>query len=568
MTYKWDLKNLYKNKEEFYSDMTLVRDKLKKLFEYRKLKIDGNSLYDLMNNCFSIREINYKTLLYASLNYYIDIDNKFFIKMKKQAEELDLDVLDSTNFIDELIVMIDQDRINHFYVECNALKKYKFYIDNVRRMGIHIVNNDITSMCSESINRNLINYNSLIKNINFEVNGNVLNSSNVGSFLVNKDRSIRKKSFNELNNTYLDNSNKFFDIFKSIIDSRQKMVLEKKYSSVLESEIFKDDINSKFIDNLINYVNKNIFLMNKYLSLKCRYLNIEKPYLYDINIPIIDDNDSYDLFKSLDILNNIFKVFGDKYVDVFKRLINESHLELECDDKKHPNITFSWNTYMFTNYKNRYVDLKNLAHELGHIVNSYYSIEKQPFIYSDSTVFVGEVASLVNEILLNDYLYKNSSVKNKKIFYLTKIIENFISQVYRQTMYTEFENLLYNKNQLDLDYVCNQYLELVKKYYGDVINVGDNIASEWMRIGHLFRWSYYVYKYASGYILAFNVIDKIKDNDISNYIDFLSSGCSCSNYDLLKKLDIDLYDEKLMIKSFNLLERYINELEVLLNEEK
>ena len=103
------------------------------------------------------------------------------------------------------------------------------------------------------------------------------------------------------------------------------------------------------------------------------------------------------------------------------------------------------------NYKERYIDLKNLSHEIGHVINYSLSSKKQSFIYSDSNVFVGEVASLVNEILLNDYLWKCSSDKEEKVFYLSKIIENFISQVYRQTMYTEFENLVYNSNQLDLD---------------------------------------------------------------------------------------------------------------------
>jgi len=110
-------------------------------------------------------------------------------------------------------------------------------------------------------------------------------------------------------------------------------------------------------------------------------------------------------------------------------------------------------------------------------------------------------------------------------------------------------------------------LSLVKKYYGNVLEIDEVISSEWMRVGHLFRWSYYVYKYASGYVLAFNVIDKIKNN-VDKYMNFLSSGCCCSNYDLFKELGIDIYDIDLFNNSFKMLNKYIDELDTLIKNKK
>jgi len=153
MKYSWDLKKIYSKKEDFYYDMTLIRDKLKKLCEYKEMKIDGNTLYELMNKCFEIREINFKTLLYASLSYYTDINNEYFVKMKEQAESLDNIVNNETNFIDELINIIEYDNLNLFYEQCDQLKDYKFYIDNVKRLGKHICNNiDLVNLNKENIN--------------------------------------------------------------------------------------------------------------------------------------------------------------------------------------------------------------------------------------------------------------------------------------------------------------------------------------------------------------------------------------------------------------------------------
>ena len=154
MAYKWDLRNIYIKKEDFYYDMTLVRDKIKKISEHREFKVDGNSLYELMKECFIIREINSKTLLYASLNYYIDINNDLYITMKKQAEELDNFVNNETNFIDELISIIDDDKLDDFYSECPDLLSYKYYIDNIRSLSNHLITDKYNDLNDNVIKKN------------------------------------------------------------------------------------------------------------------------------------------------------------------------------------------------------------------------------------------------------------------------------------------------------------------------------------------------------------------------------------------------------------------------------
>ena len=572
MSYSWNLDDLYKKKDDFYLDMTIVRDKIKKLLVYREIKIDGTSLYNLMNDCFEIRKINSKTLLYASLNYYTDINNDSFITMKSQAEELDAFVLEETSFIDELIIILDDEKLDEFYKDNDELLEYKYYIDNIRRSKNHLGFDNIDKINSNlmDINKNIVSYNKMFKDMDFGViDGVSLNNSNINNYLISPDRNIRSETFLNMNKAYIDKGDMFYSIYSSIIGLRKDNVLLKNYNTVLESELDKDNINNIYIDNLINIVNDNINIMNKYLSLKCNYFNISNPSLYDINLSISNNNSEYSIDRAFEILDNVFLNLGKEYYDEYESIKNKECLELSCDSKKHPSIVFSWNNYIFMNYRDRYIDLKNLSHELGHVINYSLSSKKQNYIYSDSNVFVGEVASLVNEILLNDYLYKSSNDKEEKVFYLSKIIENFISQVYRQTMYTEFENLVYNSNQLNLNLLNNNYLSLVKKYYGDVLYIDESICCEWMRVGHLYRWCYYMYKYASGYVLAFNIVKNLKkEGYLDKYIDFLSSGCSMDASMLLNKLDIDLYDKNIINNSFILLEEYISELECLLSEEK
>ena len=177
MKYSWDLKRLYMKIEDFYLDMTLIRDKIKVLCSHREIKIDGNSLYELMSECFSIREMNFKTLLYASLNYYLDINNDSNIKMKQQAEELDSFVGSETSFIDELLCVFEEDKLNLLYEENSKLLDYKFYIDTVRRNSKYFVSNNkipVSSMYALLIlffwNSKLPSDGNIIKNVHQPLN--------------------------------------------------------------------------------------------------------------------------------------------------------------------------------------------------------------------------------------------------------------------------------------------------------------------------------------------------------------------------------------------------------------
>lgn len=222
------------------------------------------------------------------------------------------------------------------------------------------------------------------------------------------------------------------------------------------------------------------------------------------------------------------------------------------------------------NFRGAYIDLKNMIHEIGHIVNYYLSKKEQPFIYEDSTIFVGETASIVNEILLNRYLYKNANTEEEKIFYLSKEIENYFSSVFKQTMYTEFENDLYKirtNSELTSEILCERYFNILKKYYGNNITYDEIANTEWTRLGHLYRWSYYPYKYATGLLMASVVVDSLVDKKSlskEDYIKFLSAGSSQYSLDLLKILNIDLINTNIIESGFNVMAEDIKELQKVL----
>lgn len=256
---------------------------------------------------------------------------------------------------------------------------------------------------------------------------------------------------------------------------------------------------------------------------------------------------------------------GEENLQAVDLLLN-GHIDAVVDDKKHQSIIFSWGIYSFMNFRGSYIDIKNMIHEIGHIVNYYLSKKYQPFIYEDSTIFVGEIAAIVNEILLNRYLYDHAKTKEEKIFYLSKEIENYFTSVFKQTMYTDFEYDLYNtkyKRNLTAELLSEKYANLIKKYYGNHIIYDDIFMSEWTRLGHLYGYSYYPYKYATGLLIVSMVVCSLIDDKTltkEQYLSFLSSGSNQYSFDLLKMLDIDLMNSKILKKGFQILKEDIDKL--------
>ena len=338
------------------------------------------------------------------------------------------------------------------------------------------------------------------------------------------------------------------------------------YNSVLEETLFTENIDSKILTSLIKSVNDNLPLIQEYLKIKATAINIDEPHLYDFNVPL--DNGikrEFTLEEAIDIIKKALAPLGEEYLKTIDILL-DGHIDATPSEKKNQSIIFSWQDYSFLNFRGRYADVKNLIHELGHIVNYYLSKKKLPFLYEDSTVFVGETASIVNEILLTQYLIKNSQSDEEKIYYLSLEIENYFTSVFKQTMDTEFEDELYDycqSEELTAPILADKYFEIIKKYYGEDVIYDKEIETEWTRLGRLWRWSYYSYKYATGLLIASNVVNALTiEHTLTNekYMKFLEAGSSLYSLELLNLLNIDLTNSDVINDGFKVLRKDINEL--------
>lgn len=575
---EWNLQEIFANNQTFYDEINNVKQLLDDIKKYKETELNSTLLLKLLDKKWKIKEISNNILIYGSLMYYKNVNDDECIELKRVAETFNNDVNTTLKFIDRKILDLGFGKVSSFIVENPKLEIYKLSLHNLFRLQEHIQLDEINQKIkenSDSINEQLSIYNNLLRDIKYEsinVDGEEvkITSSNFAKYISSRDRETRKQTYFVVNNAFQKEKDNFANILNRIYGFRIENSILEKYNSVLEKILFEENINPEIINKLIESVNNNLGLIQEYLKIKSDLLEIEEPHLYDFGVPLNSNlKIKYSLEEGKEIILKALEPLGQEYIEIVKTLF-DGHIDAELNENKHQSITFSWHTYSFMNFRGAYIDLKNMIHEIGHIVNYYLSKKEQPFIYEDSTIFVGETASIVNEILLNRYLYKNAKTEEEKIFYLSKEIENYFSSVFKQTMYTEFENDLYKirtNSELTSEILCDRYFNILKKYYGNNI-IYDQIANvEWTRLGHLYRWSYYPYKYATGLLMASVVVDSLVDKKSlskEEYIKFLSAGSSQYSLDLLKILNIDLVNTNIIESGFNVMAKDIKELQKVL----
>lgn len=578
---QWDLTTLIKDEKTFDKNIEKINQKLNTLEQEKTKTLNKTLLLKLLEEKERIKEESNKLLVYGSLRYYKNINDNNTIILKTKAEEVNNEMDLKLQWIDEKILKLGKEKIIEWIKKLQTLKKYEFYVKNLFRMQEHNITKEENKIVKENIktiNKEITDYNSLIQNMKYKeiiINNKKIELTpiNYAKYLQSRDKNTRKEAYLSINEAYQKKKEEYANILDTIYKYRTENAKIKKYSSVLEQELFEENIDKQVIKTLINSVTKNIPLIQKYFKIKTSFLKEKSPHLYDLNVPLdFKTSKKYTLEESIDIIKEALKPLGEEYLKAVEILL-DGHIDAEVEENKYQGLNFSWHTYSFLNFKGSYVDIKNLIHELGHIVNYYFSMKKQTYFYEDSTVFIGEIASIVNEILLNHYLLENAKTKEEKIFYLSKEIENYITSVFKQTMYTELEQELYSikeKENLSSEILSKKYINIIKKYYGKDIIYDDIEDVSWARIGHLYRFCYYPYKYATGLLMASTVVNAIfYDNTLTKreYINFLSSGSSNYSLELIKLLHIDFSNSKIIDRGFQILQKDIDLLSQLIEKE-
>ena len=281
----------------------------------------------------------------------------------------------------------------------------------------------------------------------------------------------------------------------------------------------------------------------------------------------------YEYEEAKNIIIKVLEVFGDEYVNKVKEGLDSRWIDVYPTKNKrtggYSGGMYDTYPYILLNYQDKYNDMSTLIHEMGHSMHSYYSRNYNTYQDSEYRIFVAEVASTVNELLLSHYLLEHSSDVEEKKYILNNLMELYRATIYRQTMFAEFErdisSIIDNDGALTADKLSNMYYDLNKFYFGDGVVVDDEIRYEWERIPH-FYYNFYVYKYATGLASACFIVNRIlngEEHAVSDYLEFLKTGGRDYPVEELKIAGVDISRKEVIESSIKMFNNIIDEFQEL-----
>ncbi|QKX40091.1 oligoendopeptidase F [Metamycoplasma hominis] len=582
--YKWDIEDILGNKT------------------YQQLE---DEYFDLYSKIIEIKDSKYNSL--DQYVEYIELSKKFLILGNRISNYLDnklnINIVDPTiNKIISLFETKSQEYAKKLGSEANRIfqhkDKIKTWINDDRLIDVkkdleatlqeldHKLSDDVENYLNDTasgspvpedifsiISDSEVDFgNVLIKNKKIKIT-----EGNRIALLKNKDEQVRKDVYFNYLNGYLKNKQSLARLLYQHIKEISVNALYRKYNSSLESILLQDHVDKKLLNIIYDAVQKHMYIFKKYNNAKKQFFKAKfnkKLEKWDYFLDLVNVKSSYTIEEAQKILLDVISIMPYEYPEVVKKAIDERWVDyVNVPSKRSGAYSIGGaagmkKIYILMNFDGTLESFNTLCHEMGHSMHSYFSNKCQSPLRSSYPIFLAEIASIFNELLLNDYLISKSKNIQQQFYLLDSSINDFIGTVLRQTMWSNFEFDLYNA--IDENKPLNTYEEIEKLYVENEkkysttsksIKLGDprNVYS--VMVPH-FYYYFYVYKYALGYIVANVFFQKYKQEGqeaLKNYINkFLSAGDIDWPANILKDAGVDIYNEDIYNLAFEVLNQKVD----------
>ena len=431
--YKWKIDLMYSSKESIEKDIEKIKSYINEIKKYKgKLAESKANLYEALNISEKASQILQNLYVYTHMKQHEDTRINENQAMATKTDMLSTELSTASSYIVPEIIAIDDCKLNE-YLSDEKLSFYKKYIDEILREKPHTLTekeeeilaavSDLTSVPENSYD--MLSYADMeFPEVENEDGEKVkLTHSNFSTFLKSKSKKVREGAFDAMYKTYEKYKNTFASMLYGGIKSEIFYSRARKYESALYASLFQDDISVDVYNNLIKAVDENLDTLNRYVDIKKKFLGLNEIHMYDLYVPLTENFDMKIPYEEAqEIILNALKPLGEEYLGLIKRAFEENWIDVYENEGKQGGA-YSWGSYdshpyILMNYKDDLNSLFTLIHELGHSMHSYYSKKTQPYLYSGYKIFVAEVASTLNELLLINYLLEKADSKEERIYLL------------------------------------------------------------------------------------------------------------------------------------------------------
>ncbi len=563
--YKWDLTVIYKTEEDFHADYKVAEKMISDFAKHEKTMT--KSAEDFYNTLYDMTKIEEKIHIlwqYASLNFSVDTSNNNFQALNARVRNLAVMAGTVSWFVNPYMLKLDNATVDAWFKEFPKLETFRRTVETSMRYKPHTLSDECEMLmskmqdCLGSHNdiRSIFSNSDLTfgKIKNEEGKMVELTDTNYVTNLMSSDRRVRQAAFRTLYKTYDQYKNTYATMYNSRVKERTTLAKVRGFKDSITSSTFADEVTPVIYNNLIKSVNNGLHPLYEYYELKRRVLGVDKLHMYDLYPPLIGSIDkNYTYEEAVEEVLKTVEIYGKEYSENLRLGLTEKGWADVYPTKGKRGGAFSSGApgtepYILLNYNGTFNDVSTLAHEAGHSMHTWFSHKYNEPHNSQYTIFVAEVASTVNELLMAHRKLKECESKEEKLYILNQLMETYKGTLYRQTMFAEFERDMHALSEkgvpLTADVINKHYYKLVKRYFGKDVVCDKQIAYEWMRIPHFYS-CFYVYKYATCISAASAIVKRIETEGeayVEQYINFLKCGGSKSPLDSLLVAGIDMSD--------------------------
>ncbi len=584
--YKWRTADLYPDAAAWEKDFAWVAEALPAAASFHPLGEFAGKLLGALRWQDLVGERLERVYTYAHLRRDEDAGDSAGQTLVERAKGLYVQFLGATSFFTPEILATSAENLERFELEQPDLQLYRHKLEEIGRMRAHVLSAPEEAilagtvelaMAPTTVFRLLNDADLRFPSIQNETGVAVeLTKGRYASFLENRDRRVRRDAFETLYGAYGDRVNTIAGLLNASVKKDVFYARTRHYESALEAALDADRVPVSLYDSLIAAIHAGLPHLSRYLRLRRKLLGLDELHMYDLYVPMIPEIEwktSYE--ESTHMVQDGLAALGESYGMVLAKGLSSGWVDvLENQGKAsgaYSTGAYGIHPYVLLNHQPNLNSVYTLAHEMGHALHTYYSSERQPYVYAEYSIFVAEVASTLNESLLTRHLLANTKDRTRRLYLLNYHLEQFRTTVYRQVMFAEFEKLIHQQVEagevLTPDSLNRTYRALNETYYAAGAVVDDEIALEWSRIPHFYS-AFYVYKYATGFSAATALASGIlREGDPARerYLKFLSSGGSDYPVELLQKAGVDLTTPAPVEAALNVFAETLDELEGLLS---
>lgn len=582
----WKVEDIYPSVKEWEADLEKVLKLTEEAAAYEGKLNTAENVYAIAKLEEDIDYLADRLFNYASRVSDVDTTNTENQKLVMRVRTTFVGVSEKTAFIRPELLALPDGTIESFIAENKNLERYRNSLKDLLRSKEHSlspVEEKLLASAGEVLGASSQAF-SMFNNADLvfpeikDENGEMvrLTHGRYVPFLESADRRVREDAFKAMYSTFAAYKNTLAAIYSGSVKSHLFTAKARKFNSCLEAATFNNNVPTEVYMNLIDAVHANFDKMHRYVRLRKKILGLDELHMYDLYTPLVKDADvKIDFEQAKKTVYEALAPLGEDYRAVIKEGFENRWIDVYENEGKRSGAysagVAGCHPFVLLNHAGTLDSMFTLAHEMGHAMHSYLSHKVQPYVDSNYVIFVAEVASTCNEVLLVKYLLNKTTDKTERAYLINHFLESFRGTVYRQTMFAEFElkthQMAERGESLTPDALSNLYYDLNKQYFGDDIVVDKDIAMEWARIPH-FYYNFYVYQYATGFSAAVALATRILNEGapaVEDYKKFLSGGCSKSPIDLLRIAGVDMASPAPVNDGLKLFDELLSEMEALLD---